>query len=232
MSKFVLVSDIHSNAKALEAVLQAEGTDAEYIVLGDIVGLNAYPAKTVELVQELDGITLAGNHDKAIFHEGVGHVNSAKLSEFELSHTINSLSHEQIDYMQELPFIEVVENNATICAAHAKPWPGEASGYEMGNAGVTKGDVPTVAATVSDDYDYVFLGHTHEQYDIDMSKWGHDVIFVNPGSLGYNGTYSVVDTNTGTVESKSVKYDKENVKEHIQSLLPEGAPHTNKWFQL
>lgn len=231
MSKFVLVSDIHGNYPALRAVIDAEGAyETEYIVLGDIHGLNAYPHLTQETVREVGDFVLAGNHDKGIFEYGEGHVVSDELSEFELQHTLSNLSAEQVEWMLALSYLKVLTRNGErICLCHAYPWPSHASGYEPGNAGVKKRDVTQVAATVSDDYDWVFHGHTHEQYDLDCSKFGHDVHFVNPGSLGYDHTYSVVDVASGEVEHKSVEV-KEDVQAHVQEHLPEAAPHTEKWF--
>lgn len=229
--EWVVLSDIHGNYPSLKAVVDKEGEDAEYVILGDIMGLLAYPKETLELVQEVGNVVLAGNHDKAIFHEGVGHVNSAKLSEFELSHTINNLTHEQIDWMRERPFMEVVQRGPSrIALCHAYPWPAKASGYEPGNAGIRKQDVPRIAKIVADDYDYVFHGHTHRQYDLDASRWSHDVHFVNPGTLGYDGTYSIVDTDAGTVEHRSVDYDEDAVQAHVQDVLPRGAPPAREWL--
>lgn len=231
MSKFVLVSDIHGNAPALQEVVDVEGEDAEYMVLGDIHGLNAYPQETLELVQEIGNFVLAGNHDKALFHHGEGHVNSDELSAFELEHTVSNLSSEQQDWMRELPYLEVVQRgDSRICLCHAYPWPEKASGYEAGNAGVGKGSVTHVASIVADDYDYVFHGHTHEQYSLDCSRFGHEVHFVNPGSLGYNGEYAVVDTETGDVTLKEVDIHLEEVKEHISEHLPDDAPSVNRWL--
>jgi predicted phosphodiesterase len=231
MTKLVVVSDIHSNAVALQAVVDREGSDEQYAVLGDVAGLLGYPQETVRLVRELDGPILAGNHDRAIFHEGVGHVNSQELSEFELSHTINTLSHEQIDWMQERPYLDVVQyEDSRICLCHAYPFPERASGFEAGNAGVEKRDVPQIASVVADDYDYVLAGHTHEQYDVDCSKFGHDVHFVNPGSLGYQHTYSVLDTEASDITHKSVDSTFDRVREHLSSVLPDNCPNVNRWL--
>jgi len=234
MSKFVLLSDIHGNAPALEAVVDREGLDATYIVLGDIHGLNAYPKEVMDLLNEISPkVLLAGNHDKAMFHHNEGHVNSDALSEFELEHTKSHLTPAQQGWLAHLPFMEVwQEGQSRIAATHAFPWPEQASGYEPGNAGVLKGAVPQVASGVADDYDYVFHGHTHTQYDLDASRWSHDVHFVNPGSLGYSDEYSVVNTATGDVQHKSVKgeYDYEQVKDHIQEHLPKGAPPVSEWL--
>lgn len=230
MTEYALISDIHGNSPALKQVVKQEGLNAEYIVLGDIHGLNAYPAETMNELQLLNTkFTLAGNHDKALFEYGEGHVNSDKLTEFELYHTLSNLSVEQIKWMLQRPYMEVVEGSPRILATHAMPWPEQASGYETGNAGIPKENVPHFASIVGDDYDYVLHGHTHEQYDLNCKQFGHDVHFINPGSLGYDHTYSLLDTETGGVTHKSVEVEAD-VQSHVQSLLPEGAPHTRLWF--
>jgi len=230
-SEFVLVSDIHGNYPALEAVVEREGKDREYMVLGDIHGLLAWPAETLELVQEVGNFVLAGNHDKAMFHHGEGHVNSDALSRFESNHTLGSLSQEQQEYMAERPFLEVVQRGqARICLTHAMPWPDMASGYEPGNAGIRKGDAVEIAAAISDDYDYVFHGHSHEQYSLDCERFGHDVHFVNPGTLGYDGRYAVVNTDSGAVQLNSVELDMDALREHVGSVLPDDAPSVHQWL--
>lgn len=233
MSKYVLVSDIHGNYPALQAVIDREGRDANYLILGDLFGLNAYPKKTLELLLSLENArVLRGNHDTAIFHHNEGHVASDKLSEFELENTLADLSEAETEWVKELPsFCEITDSEGQkICLTHAKPWPSESSGYEARNAGIPKGNVPHFASKVSDKYDYVFHGHTHDQYSLDCSQWSHDVQFVNPGSLGYDYTYSVIDTETGEVGAKSVEVDVDEIKDHIQENLPEGAPHVSSWY--
>lgn len=231
MNEFVLVSDIHGNAPTLQKVVNREGRSAEYMILGDIHGLLGYPKKTLEIVQEIGDFVLGGNHDKSLFGYGEGHVNSDALSEFELEHTMSKLSNSQKHWMQERPYMEVVQRGGSrICLTHAMPWPEKASGYELGNAGILKRDVPTIASIVADDYDYVFHGHTHEQYELDASRWGHDVHFVNPGSLGYNGEYAIVDTTSGEVELKEVELDMEALADHIESVLPQDAPSVYAWL--
>lgn len=232
MTKYILLSDIHSNYPALNAVVESEGLDANYIVLGDLMGLNSYPQETLDLLKRMKpNVLLAGNHDKAIFQHDEGHVNSSALSKFERQHTLNTLSDESIDFMRSVPFMDVLKDGGNrIAAAHAMPWPEQASGYKSGNAGVKKGNVPHVASAVADDYDYVFHGHTHQQYDLDCSKFGHGVYFVNPGSLGYDSVYTVVDAEAGTVDHRSVEYDHDAVKEHIANVLPDDAPSVDRWL--
>src|SRR5205085_1271794 len=63
-----IISDIHANLPALEAVLaDAEGHSlAEIWCLGDVVGYGADPDECTELVRESCTRCLAGNHDLAV----------------------------------------------------------------------------------------------------------------------------------------------------------------------
>ncbi len=66
-----VLSDIHGNRHALEAVLEharAEGAE-ELWCLGDVVGYGADPGACIALVREHAAICLAGNHDLAVTGE-------------------------------------------------------------------------------------------------------------------------------------------------------------------
>jgi predicted phosphodiesterase len=66
--KVAVVSDIHGNRHAFEAVLEAiAASDAEELwCLGDLVGYGADPDACVELAREHAAICLAGNHDLGV----------------------------------------------------------------------------------------------------------------------------------------------------------------------
>jgi len=66
--KVAVVSDIHGNRQAFEAVLDdISATDAsELWCLGDLVGYGADPDACVELAREHAAVCLAGNHDLAV----------------------------------------------------------------------------------------------------------------------------------------------------------------------
>src|SRR3979411_1555323 len=66
--KIAIVSDIHGNRHAFEAVLDAiEETDCtELWCLGDLVGYGAEPDACVELARRHAAICLAGNHDLGV----------------------------------------------------------------------------------------------------------------------------------------------------------------------
>jgi diadenosine tetraphosphatase ApaH/serine/threonine PP2A family protein phosphatase len=66
--RIAVISDIHANQHALEAVLaaiDADGAD-EIWCLGDTVGYGPKPNECVALVRERTSICLAGNHDLVV----------------------------------------------------------------------------------------------------------------------------------------------------------------------
>ncbi len=68
---FAVISDIHSNIDALEAVLSDIDRRGikEIACLGDIVGYGASPKECLDQVIERCGAILCGNHDHAVFYE-------------------------------------------------------------------------------------------------------------------------------------------------------------------
>ena len=69
--RFGIISDIHSNLQALEAVLSRldrEGVD-EIVCLGDVVGYGADPRACLEKIVERHIVTIRGNHERYVIGE-------------------------------------------------------------------------------------------------------------------------------------------------------------------
>ena len=68
---FAVISDIHSNLEALEAVLaDIDRRDIKEIYcLGDVVGYGASPKECLDIVSQRCAAVLCGNHDQAVFYE-------------------------------------------------------------------------------------------------------------------------------------------------------------------
>ncbi len=74
MATKAIISDIHGNLEALEAVLREirhQGID-EIWCLGDIVGYGPDPVACADLVKKNCSVTLMGNHDWAVLNSPVG----------------------------------------------------------------------------------------------------------------------------------------------------------------
>src|SRR5919199_5084831 len=63
--RLLIISDIHANIDALEAVLEAAPEYDEIIDLGDVVGYGGAPNETLDRVRTFKGLHVRGNHDKA-----------------------------------------------------------------------------------------------------------------------------------------------------------------------
>jgi predicted phosphodiesterase len=64
--RVAVLSDIHSNAPALDAVLEALGEVDATWVLGDIVGYGGQPDEVVARLRAVGAIAVQGNHDAAV----------------------------------------------------------------------------------------------------------------------------------------------------------------------
>ena len=65
--RILVLSDLHSNATALDAVLDAAKERWEISVcLGDVVGYGPDPNYVTARLREMGTLTIRGNHDKAV----------------------------------------------------------------------------------------------------------------------------------------------------------------------
>jgi len=63
-----IISDVHSNIEALQAVLEdiAQQGAEEILCLGDIIGYGPDPEEAIDLVEKMCRFSLSGNHDYAV----------------------------------------------------------------------------------------------------------------------------------------------------------------------
>src|ERR1700712_1661725 len=62
--RVLVLSDIHGNLQALEAVLAAAGKVDALWNLGDVVGYGGNPNEVVDLMRKLAQVNVRGNHDR------------------------------------------------------------------------------------------------------------------------------------------------------------------------
>ena len=114
-----MISDIHANLPALEAVLDAVGaTGVEEIwCLGDVVGYGAEPDACADLVRERCSLCLVGNHDLAV----LGALDPAAFSEAAaeaVAWTRQSVADRTLEMLREL---EPAGQRDGIALFHASP---------------------------------------------------------------------------------------------------------------
>ena len=67
MNKIAIISDIHGNLHALQAVLSrlSEFELSQIVCLGDVVGYGPFPERCLDLVVRHCSVIIQGNHDEA-----------------------------------------------------------------------------------------------------------------------------------------------------------------------
>jgi diadenosine tetraphosphatase ApaH/serine/threonine PP2A family protein phosphatase len=74
MKRTAILSDVHSNLEALQAVLEdveEQGCD-EIVCLGDLIGYGPNPRQVLRIALERFAFTLMGNHEEGILYQPVG----------------------------------------------------------------------------------------------------------------------------------------------------------------
>ncbi len=114
----LLISDIHANAAALEAVLDAAGYFERVFCLGDIVGYGPDPQRCIEILAGLPVLTcLMGNHDAALVEEiDLSVFNDEARRAVEIQRGL--LSEADLAYLRGLPKTAQIDG---ICMAHGSP---------------------------------------------------------------------------------------------------------------
>jgi predicted phosphodiesterase len=120
--RYLILSDIHSNLEALEAVLRASAAQRydAVLVLGDLVGYGADPNAVVDRVRELNPAAIVrGNHDKVA--AGLEDAEDFNPMAKSAAHwTRESLTPQTLEYLRGLPTgPQIVDDTIEIC--HGSP---------------------------------------------------------------------------------------------------------------
>lgn len=200
--KHVVISDIHSNYPALQAVMD-DAPDYPYICLGDFLGINGYTRPTMNAVCQMEHV-IRGNHDVRVL--GC----FAPRTEYEHTEHIRvtgEIEEGDVRFIEECP--DTLDDPCM--AAHSNPCEYPSNGTAYQDAGIHPKDITHVMSKV--DTDMLLVGHTHYQKYLDVSKFeGLSGVFVNPGSVGYphgEASYAIVDPETGYVDLRTVEYEAE-----------------------
>ena len=109
--RYAVISDIHSNKQALEAVLKDIDTfGADKIVcLGDIIGYGPSPLEVLDLLRARASYFVLGNHDAV----AAGYINSDNFnmsSSDIIEWTCRQLDSEALKFLQDMPLLLVGNN--------------------------------------------------------------------------------------------------------------------------
>ncbi|WP_114576840.1 metallophosphoesterase [Saliphagus sp. LR7] len=204
-----LISDIHGNRVALEAVL-ANMPDVDRLVCaGDVVGYNPWPADCVDAMRERRVPTVVGNHDAAVVSGTAFRFN--EMAKAGVEYARRELDDEQLGWLESLPETRLTCDDR-VKLVHGHPADPDRYTYPA-----------DFSPRLLDEEDVLVLGHTHVQH---AESYGEGIV-VNPGSVGQprggdpKAAYAVLDLDAMDVDLHRVAYDVEAVQRKIRE---EGLP--------
>jgi diadenosine tetraphosphatase ApaH/serine/threonine PP2A family protein phosphatase len=122
MPAYLVISDVHSNLDALEAVLtSADGQWDRLLVLGDLVGYGGEPNGVIDRIRALNPVAvIRGNHDKAAC--GIDDAsNFNQIAKYAAMWTGETLTSDNREYLRTLPAGPVmIDERVEIC--HGSPF--------------------------------------------------------------------------------------------------------------
>ena len=223
--KLAVITDIHANRQALEAVLahaRAQGVE-RFALLGDFVGYGADPAWVLDTVAELlrDGaVAVLGNHDEAVIKgDRPGMHEDARAV---LNWTRSQLNPAQLQTLAALP---LTVKRGDCLFVHANAYDPAGWDYIASRAQATR----SLQATRER---YTFCGHMHEPMLYNLSGTGkagdfspvpgvaiplpiHRQWLVIPGACGQPrdgnpaAAYALFDEASAALSFERVPYDVE-----------------------
>jgi diadenosine tetraphosphatase ApaH/serine/threonine PP2A family protein phosphatase len=229
--RYAILSDIHGNLEALDAVLADAAPRAEAVLcLGDIVGYGADPLACIERVAARAEAVVAGNHEHAVS----GLLDLAWFNESARAAAVwtrRRLDDDHRAWLGARPLVHVIDDATLVHASPARPEEWEylvsaEDGYEAFAAFTTR---------------LCFVGHSHRPgaWSLGSSGPAHEPnatetvlehgrrYVINVGSVGQprdrdaRAAYAVWDTDEHRVTIRRVPYDVAGARDKI---LAAGLP--------
>ena len=223
-----LLSDIHSNLEALDAVLGALPKVDQVVVLGDIVGYGPDPNAVIERLREIRARAVLGNHDQVMLDpSGLDWFNPHAAAAARWTQAV--LSAESRQFLAALPRYGRVGRHRCVHGSPRKPYLWE---YILD-------ELQALEILIQLGRRLCFFGHTHLPR-IFSAEGGEQVpsasgwidlpesALVNPGSVGQprdgnpNAAFAIVDLSRPAVRFERVAYDVAATQAKIRDAgLPE-----------
>ena len=231
----LVLSDIHANIDALEAVLAAAPDHDQVWNLGDVVGYGAMPNEVIERVRGLGKTFVRGNHDRACCGQ-ISLEDFSPLAASAARWTRRVLTPEHVHWLECMAAGPVVPEGSGVSCMHGSYFDEDQYLLSIEEAWLPLRESPTRIN---------FFGHTHvqggfaatpeESFQLDplyASDDGQDAselvlragarYFINPGSVGqprdgdWRAAFAVYDDQRMTVEFHRVPYNVRVAQMRIQ----------------
>lgn len=215
-----VLSDIHGNLPALEAVVKHMSilNIEKVLVLGDIVGYYYQAKEVLNILKNLPNVEfIQGNHER---HLAAARENSNYLDLISKKYgsgiriAIHQLSDADLDWLVNLPQTKTVHvNNLKILMCHGSPE--NPDDYIYPDAKLTRLD-----NCVTREHDYILMGNTHYPF-VCMRQ---NTLLLNPGSVGQPrdigslASFATINVLNGAVMLHRVVFDVASVKAMVKNI--------------
>ena len=230
--QIAVVSDVHSNLAALEAVLSAidAAPPDEIWCLGDVVGYGPRPNECCEIVESRADICLGGNHDLAVR-------GTIDLAEFRSDAAVAARWTRDILTEPARAFLDRLEPEGERDEVALYHGSARDPVWEY-----VLSDEAAAATLAVSPFPLVLVGHSHVALEVewrdDMLTGGlapdgtrvdvRDRVLLNPGSVGqprdgeWRAAYLLLDREAETATFHRVEYDVERTQAEMRAAgLPE-----------
>jgi putative phosphoesterase len=229
--RIAVISDIHGNQTALEAVLRdlaQQSSVDQTIVAGDLCLNGPRPKEVLKIVNKLHCPVIQGNVDAEVVNEAVK--KGSRKSDV-VSWTRAQIGRKGLDYLASLPFSYRVQNpeGGDLLVVHANPLDLEQAIFPTDTDEVLEpllsGLDPTIGALA--------FGHLHIAY----TRLWHHLLLCDVGSCGLprdedtRASYAILtwEHNGWQAEIRRVDYDLAAV---VQQLQESDIPHVEKRIKI
>ena len=195
--RFAVISDVHGNSLALDAVLDdiARQGVTNIFCLGDNVSGPVDPAGAIERLTALGGLSIRGNHDRWTADPSLN--GSGKIDAFARS----QLSQVQLAWLTALPATATYGDSVFLC--HGTPDDDETPWLDQfytGRATTLPGEAEVTDIAGSLDYELLLCGHTHIPRSVRLADGR---LIVNPGSVGMQLVQGSPDAHYAIMERRA-----------------------------
>ena len=221
--KIGIITDIHSNIQALNAILnEFDKLNVERIICcGDIIGIGINPEETVQTLLKRKEMLIAvrGNHEQYLL-KGLPkeiHDDKRKMSEQEIeNHKWNhsKLSDQSINFLRSLEISQNIELGGKLF--YIVHYPQQANGTYKKHI-KNPSAMYNVEMFKENDADIFLYGHTHtfSVNNID-NKW-----YINTGSLGCPMDSNMARAGLLEINDREIKFNRINVEYNVKEVIDE-----------
>jgi predicted phosphodiesterase len=214
--RIAVLSDIHANLQALEAVLADAGSVDAIWHLGDVVGYGPDPDDVVERLRSIGAQGVRGNHDAAACGGSeIDWFNPEARGAMEWTRA--AIAPATIEWLAALPERRAIDGVELVHGSPREPiW------EYVTTAGVARANIELLGTAMG------LHGHTHipvawveDAGRVELVRGARDTTLelrgrralINPGSVGQprdgdpDASYAILDPHAGTVRWRRVRYE-------------------------